>query len=93
VLSYQDCAGGEVRGEFYVFVTLQADDVIVWRPIVHLYEGSTCISRDWDGKFEGRNRVLSPDHYQDAQWIKTWNSAEDTPGDFVRVDYEVHHDV
>src|SRR5687767_3514272 len=91
-LGVYGCVGGEVSAELHIMVSLEDNDVIVWQPNLELYEGTHCFTNDRDGFFQGRARSLKPNYYQAGQWIRTSNSVERTPGDWVRVDYEVHHD-
>jgi hypothetical protein len=91
-MSFWGCVGGEVRGHFTVSAHLQADDQVVWQPMIKLYEGTSCSSNDLDGWFQGRARTLKPNYYQQNVRINTWNSAEDERLDWVWVTYEVHHD-
>ncbi len=72
-------------------MSLERDDRIIWQPILKLYEGTHCFSYDLDGETLGRARSLQPNFNVRGAWLRSWNRAEDTPGDWVRVDYEVHH--
>jgi hypothetical protein len=91
-VSFSACVGGEVRGTIVVNATLQADDTVTWAPFLELEEGSSCDTIDQDGYVFGRTRTLRPNYYMDGLWIRTSNKEENVPNDYVRVDYEVHHD-
>ncbi|SDM01379.1 hypothetical protein SAMN05660642_01332 [Geodermatophilus siccatus] len=84
------CHGDEVRGEFTVTATLQANDDVVWQPHLKLYEGASCDTSDLDGELSGQFRTLPPNFHQEAR-IFVPNSDEG--GDWASVRYDVIHDV
>jgi hypothetical protein len=90
--SFTACVGGEVSGYFVLHISLGADELVTYQPELTLYEGTSCASRDRDGYFKGAARTLRPNYFVQNRWIRVSNTAE-SANDWVRVDYEVHHDV